>query len=253
MMQLFSFFTVHVLSTLSLLTTCLLGHEEPEAVSSDLPPSISDVLADSPRFVVKLPDNNLLCFAIDGFELFTYNLITSPYLVVNGFLDLVEYSHGDKPGPSKKKGFTEVGVIINSIDRRMKGGHRLFKHKASGPKMKAFLEKFGEVDIRHGAVSFALDQEGHSSIENEQAKHETFQVMLDKPKVVVKAVSGDAHTFNVYVTNTSGLVSSGCHGLVGRSNLKSVKCQSQQLICQSILLQVNSCPLRFVSTQLQAS
>ena len=198
---------------LSLLQSSL--SEDEDFSSSELPPPASDVLVDSPRFVVKLPDNNLLCFAIDGFELFTYNLITSPYLVVSGFLDMADYRHGNKTGPSRKKGFTEVGVTIHSIDRRLKGGSRLFRHSVSGPKKKAFLEKFGEVDIRHGAVVFSLDQAGRSSIENEQAKHETFQVTMEKPQVSVKAVSGDGQTFNIYVTNTSGLVSSGCHGLIG--------------------------------------
>ena len=184
-------------------------------IDSEPPPSDSDVLTDSPRFVVRLPDNNLLCFAIDGFELFTYNLITSRYLVVNGFLDLAEYRHKDTSGPTLKKGFTEVGMIIRSVDKRMKGGSRVFKHRVSGPKKKAFLEKFGEVDIHGGAVVFGLDQEGHSSIESEQAKHEMFQVKLDKPKVVVKAVSGDGNTFSIYLEESSGLISTGSHGLLG--------------------------------------
>lgn len=196
-----------------------LSHGDPEptalAVGSDAPTADSDVLIDSPRFVVRLPDNNLLCFAIDGFELFTYNLLTSRYLVVNGFLNLTGFHHRGKPGPSWKKGFSEVGLMIRSIDKRMRGGSRLFKHRVSGVKKKAFLEKFGEVDIRHGAVVFGLDKEGQSSIESEQAKRETFQLTLEKPKVNVKAVSGDGSTFNIYVENSTGLVSSGCHGLLG--------------------------------------
>lgn len=188
-----------------------------EQVGSEVPPSVSDVLVDSPRFVVKLPDNNLLCFAIDGFELFTYNLITSRYLVVNGFVNLTKYLHRDKSGPSRKKGFTEVGVMIRSIDRRVRGSTRIFKHRVSGPRKKAFLEKFGEVDIHQGAVTFGLDEEGRSSIESEQAKHETFQLILEKPKVAVKAVSGDGNSFNVYIENSSGLISSGCNGLIGNT------------------------------------
>lgn len=187
-----------------------------EQVGSEIPPSDSDVLVDSPRFVVRLPDNNLLCFAIDGFELFTYNLITSRYLVVNGFLNLTKYRHRDKPGPSMKKGFTEVGMVIRSIDRRVRGSSRIFKHRVNGPRKKAFLEKFGEVDIHQGAVVFAVDEEGHSSIESEQARHETFQVILEKPKVTVKVVSGDGDSFNVYIENSSGLVISGCNGLIGK-------------------------------------
>lgn len=191
------------------------GTDEPFANSDPPPSEDSDVLTDSPRFVIRLPDNNLLCFAIDGFELFTYNLITSHYLVVNGFLDLAEYRHKDPSSPTMKKGFTEVGVIIRSVDKRMKGGSRVFKHRVSGPKKKAFLEKFGEVDIHGGAVVFGLDKDGHSSIESEQAKHETFQVKLDKPKMVVKAVSGDGNTFTVYLEDSSGLTSTGSHGLLG--------------------------------------
>ena len=192
------------------------SYSRSEDSGSGVPPSYSDVLIDTPRFVVKLPDNNLLCFAIDGFELFTYNLITSRHLVVNGFLNLTEYRHQNKSGPSTKKGFTEVGMIIRSVDKRMRGGSRLFKHRVSGPKKKAFLEKFGEVDIRQGAVIFGLDQEGHSSIESEQAKHETFQLTLGKPKITVKAVSGNGNTFSIYVDDSSGLVSSGSHGLIGK-------------------------------------
>ena len=187
-----------------------------DQVGSGEPPSLNDVLVDSPRFVVKLPDKNLLCFAIDGFELFTYNLITSRYLVVNGFLNLTKYLHKDKPGPSKKKGFTEVGVTIRSIDKKVRGSTRTFRHMVSGPKKRAFLEKFGEVDLQQGSVVFGLDQEGHSSIESEQAKHETFELKLEKPKVTVKVISGDRNSFNIYVENSSGLISSGSHGLIGK-------------------------------------
>lgn len=200
------------------LTTVIIplrGVTDEPFTDSEADPSDSEVLTDSPRFVVRLPDNNLLCFAIDGFELFTYNLITSRYLVVNGFLDLAEYRHKDTSGPALKKGFTEVGVIIRSIDKRMKGGSRVFKHMLSGPKKKAFLEKFGEVDIHGGAVVFGLDQDGHSSIESEQAKHEMFQVKLDKPKITVKAVSGDGSTFSIYVEDSSGLITTDSHGLLG--------------------------------------
>lgn len=208
--------TVLLLSLTTTISPLQGGTDEPFADSDPPPTEDSDVLTDSPRFVVRLPDNNLLCFAIDGFELFTYNLITSHYLVVNGFLDLAEYRHKDPSGPTMKKGFTEVGVIIRSIDKRMKGGSRVFKHRVSGPKKKAFLEKFGEVDIHGGAVVFGLDKDGRSSIESEQAKHETFQVKLDKPKVVVKAVSGDGNTFRVYLEDSSGLTSTGSHGLLGQ-------------------------------------
>ena len=198
--------------TLFFLTTS--WSDETSAVD-EASPSDVDVLPDSPRFVLRLPDNNLLCFAIDGFELFTYNLITSPYLVVNGFINLAPYRHGDEPRPSMKKGFTEVGVLIRSIDKRMKGGSRIFKHRVSGPKKKAYLEKFGEVDMHQGAVVFGLDRDGHSSIESEQAKHEMFRVKLDKPKVIVEAVSGDGATFSVYVEDSSGLINSASHGLLG--------------------------------------
>lgn len=209
-------FLLPVLLVFLTFTSCpLLGWSDETFTDSEPPPLDSDVLIDSPRFVVRLPDNNLLCFAIDGFELFTYNLITSRYLVVNGFLDFAEYRHRDNSGPSLKKGFTEIGVIIKSVDKRMKGGSRVFKHRVSGPKKKAFLEKFGEVDIHRGAVVFGVDQNGHSSIESEQAKHETFQVKLDKPKVIVKAVSGDGNTFSVYMEDSSGLINSGSHGLIG--------------------------------------
>ena len=51
-------------------------------------------------------------------------------------------------------------MIIRSVDKRMRGGSRLFKHRVSGPKKKAFLGKFGGVDIPQGAVIFSLDQEG---------------------------------------------------------------------------------------------
>ena len=80
-----------------------------EDIGSGVPPSSSDVLIDTPRFVVRLPDNNLLCFAIDGFELFTYNLITSHYLVVNGFLNLVEYHHQDNLAHQLRKDSQKLG------------------------------------------------------------------------------------------------------------------------------------------------
>lgn len=191
-----------------------------QKVSSD---DVNTVISNSPRFIVNLPGDNLLCVAIDGFELFTFNLITSGYVVVNGFLNLTKASHVDQSLYTNStdtrvylRGFTDLGVLVKAIDTRWKGGKRIFKHTVNGHKMKATLDGFGEMDIHKGSVTFAIDK-GHSNIESQAAKFETFKVMMDKPTLRLTAVSDDQRTFNVYIENPSGLSTISIHGLIGES------------------------------------
>ena len=195
-----------------------------QTIVSDVVKPSHTVISRTPRFVIKLPDDNLLCVAIDGFELFTFNLITSSYLVVNGFLNLTKtgdqvdanlYSNSTE-APVYFRGFTDLGVLVKAVDKRWKGGKRIFKHSVDGGKMKATLDGFGEMDIRKGSLLFGIDK-GHSNIESEAAKYETFKVVMDRPVLELTAVSGDEHTFNVYVENSKGLRSIGIHGLIGES------------------------------------
>ena len=202
-------FAIHIPSTLS---------DANEDVGMKQPRT---VIQGSPRFIVKLPDDNLLCFAINGFELFTFNLITSSYLVVNGFLNVTEVNNIDKSLYTNStdsavflRGFSDIGMLVKAVDTRWKGGKRVFKHVVNGGKMKAALEGFGEMDMRKGSILFSVDK-GHSNIESEESKYETFRVVMDKPALDLKAVSDDGHTFSVYVDDSTGLRSIGIHGLIG--------------------------------------
>lgn len=182
-------------------------------VDSKQPPN-STIIPYSPQFVVKLPDKNLLCFSVEGYELFTYNLITSSYLVLNGFLRVASVESGNTDPYSQTRGFGDIGVIVKAIDKRVRGGKRFFKHLIYGEKKKAIMEGFGEMDLNKGAIAFSL-QKGHSNIESQQSPHEKFRISLDKPKADVLAVSSNGHTFNVYVEDGSGLVGIDTHGLIG--------------------------------------
>ena len=204
--------------TITLLLTALISTT---VLSYDETKTSRIVIPNSPRFIVKLLDNSLLCLFIDGFELFTFNLITSSYIVVNGFLNITEAQKIDKhlytnstDAPVFIRGFTDVGILVKAVDSRWKGGKRVFKHTVNGGKMKAVLDGFGEMDIHKGSILFGIDK-GHSNIESQAANYETFQVVLDKPLLELTAVSSDQHTFNVYVENPSGLRAIGIHGLIG--------------------------------------
>ncbi len=172
------------------------------------------IIPATPQFVVRLPDKNLLCFSFEGYELFSYNLITSSYLVLNGFLNLTSiHSHTQY---NQTRGFNNIGVIVKAVDKRIKVGRRFFKHLIYGGKKKAIMEGFGEVDMNKGAITFSL-LNGHSNIESQQSPHEKFRVILDKPKTDILAVASNGNTFNVYVEDCSGLVKVDIHGLIGRS------------------------------------
>ncbi len=180
------------------------------------------IIPNSPRFIINLPDDNLLCISIDGFELFTFNLITSSYIVVNGFLNLTEakkvdttlYTNSTDTPVYYYRGFTDLGVLVKAVDSRLRGGKRVFKHRVNGGKMKAVLDGFGEMDLRKGSLFFGIDK-GHSNIESESAKYETVKIGMDKPVLGLTAISTDDTTFNVYVEDSSGLRSIGIHGLIG--------------------------------------
>lgn len=107
----------------------------------------------TPRFVVKLSDGNLFCFAIEGYELFTYNLLTCSYISVNTFINVSQYEDG-----SWGRGHTDIGFNIKALDSRVKSGKRLFKAVVDGRNKKALMENFGEVDMKKGSVTFSVNQ-----------------------------------------------------------------------------------------------
>ena len=191
--------------------------EEEEFIpATELVPN-STIIPATPQFVVRLPDKNLLCFSFEGYELFSYNLITSSYLVVNGFLNLTSIK--DTVQYNQTRGFNDIGVIVKAVDKRIKVGRRFFKHLVYGEKKKAIMEGFGEVDLNKGSITFGL-MDGHSNIESQQSPYEKFRVVLDKPKTDILAVARNRHTFNVYVEDCSGLVKVEMHGLIGEQILQ---------------------------------
>lgn len=118
----------------------LLSH--PLATPSPAHPPISDHL---PRFIVSLPDSHLFCFSIEGFELFTYNLLSTPHIHVNSFLNITQ-----TPAGEWVRGGTDLGFIAKIKDERVKSGQRMFKIKVNGAAKKAEIAGFGEVDMQGG-------------------------------------------------------------------------------------------------------
>lgn len=199
-----------VLCVLWALLLCACGSDQESSTSRH-----DAINSTSPQFVVRLPDKNLLCFSIEGYELFTYNLITSNYLVLNGFVNLTTGRGGGEGRPSPQmRGFGDIGIIVKAVERRVKAGRRFFKHLIHGGKKKAIMEGFGEVDIKQGAITFSL-MNGHSNIESQKSAHEQFRLILDKPKTNILLISHNGNTFNVYVEDCSGLVTIDMHGLIG--------------------------------------
>ena len=190
--------------------------EEEEFIPETQPVPNSTITPATPQFVVRLPDKSLLCFSFEGYELFSYNLITSNYLVLNGFLNLTSIRSHKQEQYNQTRGFNDIGVIVKAVDKRIKVGRRFFKHLVYGGKKKAIMEGFGEVDMNKGAVTFSL-QNGHSNIESQQSPHEKFRVILDKPRTDIVAVASNGNTFNVYVEDCLGLVKVDMHGLIGKT------------------------------------
>ena len=174
-----------------------------------------NILTDTPQIVMKLPDDNLLCLSFEGYEQFTYNLITSNYLVVNGFLNLSRFWSQDESSFKFKRGFSSIGFFIKAVDKRVRGGKRYFKHSIYEEKKKAVLEGLGEMDLSKGKIVFGL-KEGSSSIDSESSSHEEFKIVMDKPRCIIRAVSKDSHTFNLYIDDSFGLMGVDVHGLIGK-------------------------------------
>lgn len=204
---------LHVLFSTCLLIHCTLGVGTNG--TSREPLKSSNTLSSSPQFVVNLPDENLLCFSFEGYELFTYNLVTSNYLVLNGFLNLTSYWSARDSSFKVKRGFSDVGVLIKAVDKRVRGGKRYFKHLIYEEKRKAILEGFGEMDLNNGVVIFNL-KDGHSNIESQESAHEEFRIIMDKPQCNIRTVSTNGHTFNVYIEGSFGLMGIDMHGLIGK-------------------------------------
>lgn len=209
---------VLTLAIMCWISLCITGDEFDFELEYTEPPRTT-ILPDSPQFVVKLPDKHLLCFAIEGYEMFTYNLITSNYLVLNGFVTIGP-STGSKDVATdmvynKTRGFGDIGMIVKAVDRRVRAGKRFFRHTIYGERKKAVLGGFGEVDLNKGAITFAVT-DGRSSIESQQSPHEEFRLVMDKPKMEIVMVSTNGHTYNVYVEDGSGLLGVDTHGIIGK-------------------------------------
>ena len=66
-----------------------------------------------------------------------------------------------------------------------------------------------------GEVEFSVDSEGHSNIESSESPHEQITVTMETPLVKVWGVSTDRVTYNVYITESSGLIDIPTHGILG--------------------------------------
>ncbi len=186
------------------------GEEEEEEDDYDLPQiQPSPIPLDTPRFVVKLSDSNLLCFSIQGFELFTYNIITSENLIMNAFMNVSQYED-----ETWMRGHTDLGFVMKVKDPRVKSGVRLFKAVVDSRKRRAIMGGFGEVDMHNGAITFTVE-DAHSDIESQESNNEMFRVVMDEPVAVVRAYSPDGKFFDVYVDDSSGLAQVETHGLIG--------------------------------------
>lgn len=168
---------------------------------------------ETPRFVVKLPDSNLLCFSIDCYELFTYSLISTPNFAINAFVN-VSVQNGERV-----MGNSDIGMLVVISDSRVSTGKRTFKSVVDGRSKKARMSGFGEVDMHQGSVCFSLAG-GHTNIESEHSAHEKFRVVLDQPRVDVHAVASDGRFFDVFIKDGTGLVERSAHGLIGEVSIR---------------------------------
>ena len=113
-------------------------------ITTDTPPPAHPPISDHlPRFIVSLPDTNLFCFSIEGFELFSYNLLSTPQLHVNSFFNITRTPDGEWV-----RGGTDLGFLLKIKDDRVKNRQRVFKIKVYGAEKKAEFAGFGQVDMK---------------------------------------------------------------------------------------------------------
>lgn len=120
-------------------------------------------------------------------------------------------------------GNSDIGMLVVISDSRVSSGKRTFKSVVDGQTRKARISGFGEVDMHQGSVCFSLAG-GHTNIESEHSIHEEFRVILDKPRVDIRAIASDGHFFDVFVKDGTGLVERGAHGLIGKVSLHMYTC-----------------------------
>ena len=83
-----------------------------------------------------------------------------------------------------------------------------------------------------GEVEFSVDREGHSSIESSESPNEQITITMETPLVKVWGVSRDRVTYDVYITESSGLIDIPTHGILG--GFLALLCQLAELLNQSI-------------------
>lgn len=105
-------------------------HPPPLPIPPESAPQMNPAVPDNqPEFVIPLNGGKeLLCLSVLGYELFTYNLLSSPFLHVNSFVNVSRLGDG-----RWERGHRDLGFLVKIRDERVKSGVRTFKIKVGPP------------------------------------------------------------------------------------------------------------------------
>ena len=155
---------------------------------------------DPPSLISWTYDSFPLCYDINVPPQFSYNLVSTPFLSVNGFLN-----------SSSSKYITHVGFIVRS--KGIAGFMRIFRGWVDGVKKYVNVENLGEFDLQNSRVEFSL-QNGQAHV-NSEVSHDmsVFRLCLQEPLIEVLIM--EKGRLIVQLMNTRSLKDISIHGIMG--------------------------------------
>ena len=154
---------------------------------------------DPPSLISWTYDSFPLCYDINALPQFSYNLVSTPFLSVNAFLN-----------SSSSKYITQVSFIIQS--KGIAGLMRKFRGWVDGVKKYVNVENLGEFDLQNSRVELSL-QDGQAHVNSEVSHMSVFVLCLQQPLIEVLVM--EKGRLVVQLMNTRSLMDISIHGIMG--------------------------------------
>ena len=148
-----------------------------------------------------------LCYSIMMYPYFAYNLITSPFLVLNGYIN--------NSVSGTEVGITQVGFVIQL--KGVGGATRVFRGWVDGRRVRLGIEEFGEMDLQGSRVELLLiGGQAHVNSEVSIPTQSQFVLHLSQPLISIQVEVLNDGFVRTTLLDIKGLRDTSTHGLLGK-------------------------------------
>lgn len=154
-----------------------------------------------------------LCYDIMMYPYFAYNLITSPFLVLNGYVN--------NSISGIEVGITQVGFVVQL--KGVGGATRVFRGWVDGRRVRLSIDEFGEMDLQGSRVELLLvGGQAHVNSEVTIPTLSQFVLHLSQPSISIQVEVLNDGLVRTTLLDIKGLRGTSTHGLLGKYLLLSI-------------------------------